>query len=172
MHHGSFCAEASRVRQTPNEHGAPPHECPHELQLFGSVWELTQALPQHKEGHTDVTHCPLALQITLLLPEHGWVCPETQTPVQTPAIHVEFVQDAPLACQVPVASHFSGHWPEHWSAPGLHATQVELRHAGVAPLQIEVVRKVPSAWHVCIALPEHCFWPGAHTPEQTPLKHV
>jgi hypothetical protein len=48
--------------------------------------------------------------------------------------------------------------------------QAPLTHVWL--LHAETLLQVPLAVQVCTPLPEHCVWPGAHTPVQAPLTQV
>jgi hypothetical protein len=102
------------------------------------------------------------------LPEHS-VSPETHTPVQTPATHVELAH-AVGAAHMPSAPHVSTPLPEHWSAPGVQ----DPVHAPAAqtPMHASATLHAPLALHVCTPLPMHCVAPAAHAPAHTPLTHV
>jgi hypothetical protein len=47
------------------------------------------------------------------------VAPGEHAPAHAPAVHT-LAQDAPLFCQVPVASHICGCSPLHWRELGVH----------------------------------------------------
>ena len=70
-------------------------------------------------------------------------------------MHVLFVH-ATGGPQLPPAPHVSTALPAHWVVVGEHATQVLLRHAGVAPEHVACVCQVPVAVHVWMRFPRHC----------------
>ncbi len=47
------------------------------------------------------------------------MAPGEHAPAHAPAVHT-LAQDAPLFCQVPVASHICGCSPLHWRELGVH----------------------------------------------------
>ncbi len=59
--------------------------------------------------------------------------------------------------------------PVHWTAPGEQASQAPFTQTGFAPEQVVWLVHCPLALHCWTVLPEHCVWPGAHTPVQAPL---
>jgi len=56
--------------------------------------------------------------------------------------------------------------------PGEQATQLLLRHAGVAPVHVVCVCQIPVPEHDWMLLPRHSVCPGAQTPVHAPLTHV
>jgi hypothetical protein len=61
------------------------------------------------------------------------------------------------------------HWPPH--VLSRHA-QLPAEQSGVGCTQVAPFAHVPVLLHVWGVLPEQFFWPGAHTPEQTPPTQV
>jgi hypothetical protein len=57
--------------------------------------------------------------------------------------------------QVSAALHVSTPLPEHWVAPGVHATQALFQHAGVAPEHVVCVCQPPDVVHVWTRFPLH-----------------
>jgi hypothetical protein len=52
------------------------------------VQELTPPVVVHTDGQEELVHCPLALQVCSVVPEHC-VAPGVQTPVHRPALHTK-----------------------------------------------------------------------------------
>jgi hypothetical protein len=50
------------------------------------VHELAPPVVVHTDGQVELVHCPLALQVCRVVPEHC-VVPGLQTPVHRPALH-------------------------------------------------------------------------------------
>jgi hypothetical protein len=132
------------VQHDPAVH-EPPHACPHDPQLFGSVCSLTQVPLQF-------------VKLVLQLKPH------------TPELHVVVALATPgQATAVPQAppEHVWTLVPEHCVWPGAHKPehtppeQVWLLHATAAP-------QLPLELHVCTPLPEHCVVPGTHVPMHEP----
>jgi hypothetical protein len=52
------------------------------------VHELTPPVVVHTDGQAELVHCPLALQVWSVVPEHC-VAPGLHTPVHRPSLHTK-----------------------------------------------------------------------------------
>jgi hypothetical protein len=118
-----------------------------------------------------VPHCPVVgSHCWTPLPLHRvWF--GAHVPVHKPPRHVWLAHPTGVF-QLPFAPQSCDELPTHWLVPGEHATQLLLRHAGVAPEQVVWVCQVPFAVQDWMLLPRHSVCPGAQTPVHAPATHV
>jgi len=93
--------------QTPEAQGAPPHESPHEPQLFGSIAVLVQNIAPEASGHSVFGDWQAGAPPSMLPPPHD------------PLLH-----PSPAAQAFPQRPQFAGslavftHWPFEHNIPG------------------------------------------------------
>lgn len=87
--------------------------------------------------------------------------------MQAPLTHVWLAQAAAVL-QTPEGLHVSTPFAAHSVAPGMHAAQAPLTHAGVLAEHAAAVPQLPVASHVRRPPAEHCVAPGVHTPAHAP----
>src|SRR6202035_1402611 len=118
---------------------------------------------------------PDAVHVWVSVPQfphgRGFIWPGAHWPVHTPDTHVWLVQATP-APHAPAELHVCTPLPEHWTWPGLQATQTPARHAGVVPVQATAPPQLPLESHVSTPLPWHRVFPMTHEPTHMPAEHV